>query len=155
MPAPPVGDTRLLSLLYIVFVFLSGIGVLQLVATYSRMKALSLFTNSWIGYIFGTIALVAGPLIFFLTGDRNVIEPRLEGVQLFGFAVIGLLLAILVTTTIAYFIKRNKVEDGINDDCPDGMEALNHALYFPLLKRLWRRYREWSGKRKHPLSGGV
>ena len=155
MPAPPVGDTRLLSLLYIACVFLRAVGVLQLVATYSRMKALSLFANPWIGYIFGVCALAAGPLLFFLTGDRNVIEPRLEGVQLFGFAIIGLLLAILVTTTGVYFIKRNKVEEGINDDCLDGMEALNHALYFPLLKRLWRRYREWSGKRKHPPSGGV
>jgi len=137
--APDPGDTRVLSVIFFVFVFLGLVGVLQIAAAYNRMKAISFFNSSKIGYIFGVCTIVSGLLIFYLTGDRNVIRPRLEGSQVLGWTFLGLFVAVMATLVIAHFIKREQVTDESNDEYPDGMEALEQEMYIPLIKRLWRR----------------
>ena len=138
-PAPDVGDTRFLSFVFFMFVFLGSVGVLQIIASYNRMKALSFFKSPKAGYIFGVCLIVCGILIFYLTGNRNVIAPRLEGAQVLGGTFLGMVAAVAVTLAIAYYIKRKQVENVVEEEYPDGMEALQQEVYVPLMKRLWRR----------------
>ncbi len=135
--APDVGDTKLLSLFFFVFVFLGSVGVLQIAASYNRMKALSFFRGPKTGYVFGVCAILGSILIFYLTGDRNVIAPRLEGGQVLGLTFLGLATAVVATLAIASYIKRKQVVDGLDEQYPDGMEALDQEVYLPLMKRLW------------------
>jgi|GEM_PF-5808862 hypothetical protein len=137
--APPVGDTRLLSLFFFLFVFLGLVGMLQIAAAYNRMKALSFFTSPKVGYIFGICVIVGSILIFYLTGNRNVVSPRLEGSQVLGFTFLGLATSVVATLAIANFIKRKQAENVTEKEPPDGMEALQREVYLPLMKRLWRR----------------
>ena len=137
--APDVGDTRLLSVIFFLFVFLGSVGVFQIAASYNRMKALSFFKSPMIGYIFGVCLIVSGILTFYLTGDRNVISPRLEGAQVLGWTFLGLFMAVVVTLAIAYFIKRKQVDNVAGEEYPEGMKALEQEVYVPLMKRLWRR----------------
>jgi multisubunit Na+/H+ antiporter MnhG subunit len=137
--APPRGDIRLLLFIFFLFIFLGLIGVLQIAASYNRMTALSFFRNPKVGYVFGVCSIVCGLLIFYLTGDRNVIAPRLEGPHVLGLTFLGIFTSVMATLVIAYFIKRKRVENVVRDDYPDGMEALQQNLYVPLMKRLWRR----------------
>jgi len=137
--APPVGNTRLISLFFFLFVFLGSVGVLQIATSYNRMKALSLFNSPKVGYIFGICAIVCSILTFYLTGNRNVIAPRLEGAQMLGFTFLGLVAAVAVTLTVTYYIKRKQVENVAEQEYPDGMEALEQEVYLPLMKRLWCR----------------
>jgi hypothetical protein len=139
--APDVGNTKLLSLIFFIFVFLGSVGVLQVASSYHHMKALSFFKGPKIGYVFGACAILSSILIFYLTGDRNVIAPRLEGGQVLGLTFFGLAAAVVATLAIAYCIKRKQVVDGLDEQSPDGMEALDQEVYLPLMKRLWSTLR--------------
>ena len=136
--APPVGDTRVLSVLFFLYVFLFSTGVLQIAASYNRMRGLAFFSNVKAGYAFGVLFIVCGNLMFFLSGDRNVIAPRLEGTQLLGWTFLGLICSLVMTLAIAYYINRRHIED-VDDAEVEGMEALNQQVYPPLIERLWRR----------------
>ena len=98
--APPVGDTRVLSILFFLYVFLFSTGVLQIAASFNRMRGLAFFNNAKAGYAFGALFIVCGNLMFFLSGDRNVIAPRLEGTQLLGWTFLGLICSLVVTLAI-------------------------------------------------------
>lgn len=141
--APDVGDTRVLSVVFFAFLFLGAVGVLQIIASYNRMRALSFFSRPILGYIFGLCAIVGGILLFYLTGDRNVLAPRLEGAQVLGGAFLGMLAALVVTLAIAHWLKRKQVDGTVKEEYPEGMEALKEEVYAPLMKRLWR----WLKKR--------
>ncbi len=135
--APPVGDTRVLSVLFFLYVFLFSVGIIQIAASYSRMRGLSFFTSPTIGYSFGAVFIIGSNLMFFLSGDRNVLQPRLEGAQLLGWTFLGLAASVAFTLAVTYFIRGRK--DAQQEDYPDGMEAICEHTYLPLIKRLWRR----------------
>jgi len=103
------------------------------------MKALSFFGKPVVGYIFGTCLIICGILVFYLTGNRNVIAPRLEGAQVLGGTFFGVVAALVVTLAIAHYLKRKQVDDVVKEESPEGMEALKRETYSPLMKRLWRR----------------
>ncbi|MFC1999011.1 hypothetical protein ACFLVR_05190 [Chloroflexota bacterium] len=80
-------------------------------------------------------------LMYFLTGDRNVEQPRLEGAQTMGFSFFAFVAAVFFTLLIASFVKRKELADSIETDYPEGMEALEQHMHVPLIKRLWTKLR--------------
>jgi len=142
--APPVGDTRVLSVLFFLYVCIAACGVLQIIAAYNRMKAFSFFKNPVWGYVFGVCAIVGMNLMFFLTGDRNVEQPRLEGAQTISISFLAFVAAVFLTLLLAWFIKRKEPAGGVETDYPEGTEALEQYTYVPLIKRLWARIKRGS-----------
>jgi hypothetical protein len=137
--APPVGDTRVLSVLFFLYMFVAACGVLQIISAYNHMKAFSFFKKPAWAYVFGICAIVGMNLMFFLTGDRNVEQPRLEGAQTISISFLAFVAAVFLTLLLAWFIKRKETPDSIETDYPEGMEALERHTYVPLIKRLWAR----------------
>jgi ABC-type Fe3+ transport system permease subunit len=83
-------------------------------------------------------------LMFFLTGDRNVEQPRLEGAQTISISFLAFVAAVFLTMLAAWFIKRKDMADNIETDYPEGTEALEQYTYVPLIKRLWARIKRGS-----------
>ncbi|MBT3362610.1 MAG: hypothetical protein HN929_00240 [Chloroflexi bacterium] len=137
--APPVGDTTVLTILFFLYVFGASCGVLQLVGAYSRMAGISFFKRPAYGYVFGGAAILGMNLMFFLSGNRNVIEPRLEGAQLFGGTLAGLAVAVAVTLAVAHFIRRKEISVDADTDPVEGFQALQKQTYLPIIKRVWHR----------------
>jgi len=130
--APPVGDTRVLSILFFLYMFVAACGVLQIISAYNHMKAFSFFKNPVWAYVFGVCAIVGMNLMFFLTGDRNVEQPRLEGAQTISISFFAFVAAVFLTLLLAWFIKRKDMTDNIETDYPEGTEALEQYTYVPL-----------------------
>ena len=140
--APPVGNTTVLTILFILYVFGASCGVLQIVGAYSRMAGISFFKKPVYGYVFGGVAILGMNLMFFLSGNRNVISPRLEGAQLFGGTLLGLACAVAVTLGMAHFIKRKEVLVDEETEPVEGFQALEKQTYQPIIKWVWRKLKK-------------
>ena len=124
---------------FFLFVFGASCGVLQIVAAYNGMTGLSFFKRPILGYAFGFVAIIGMYCFFFLSGDRNVLIPRLEGSQLLGWSVLALFSSVVFTLVISSLVRKKDSEAVEDSEQGEGLEALKRETYLRLIKRLFNR----------------
>jgi len=132
-----------LILQYLLFVFLACCGVLQLVARWNRLTGLSFFQSRIATYVFALLTIGGGYTWFFVSGNRNTLDPRLEGAQQCGDFVLGVMLALLFTAVVSSLVHRRGIARFNPRRSEPGLDALKRMHYFAALKHSFR-----SGMRK-------
>ena len=131
---------------YYLMVVIAACGVLQIGASLGRLDALLVFKNPLTARVLGTVLAVAGPALFFATGERNIndYEGGLDGNFQGLFFVLGTLTALVLTVMVTSFVNRRmsaptRIEDGI--------DSLNQTTYaralvgnIGFLRKHWRTW---------------
>lgn len=89
---------------YFMLVFVSGVGVIQIVAVRGRLQGLWFFKHPGAQYAFGVLAVIGAFGGFFTSTYRNV-QPDVEGTEQLGLFLAAALAAYLVTAILASFIQ--------------------------------------------------
>ncbi len=87
---------------YLVLIIWGFFGVLQIIASYSGLYGLRLFSNRWKGYLVGVIIAISAFIGFFATGNRTI-EGHITGVQgaeQFGLILAGVSISIFFTAVL-------------------------------------------------------
>ncbi len=96
-----------MSLDYFILVFLSSLGVYQIVAIPAKLDGLCFFKHQVIQYIFGFLAIIGAFVWFYTSADRNL-HTSVEGSQQLGL-FLGSIIASYVFTAIIASIMQAKV----------------------------------------------
>ena len=137
-----------LALDYLVLVFLSGCGVLQIAAAHSRLYGLLFLRRPHHAMLLGLSLLLLGFLWFFIPGPRHIpdIEGGLAGSQHAGLFVAGASMALAVTLLLSSLLNRRRMPGMTKLEW--GLDALRQATYLNALhqgvKALWRERRRWT-----------
>ena len=149
---------------YFLFIYLASLGVLQIAASYSKLRGLSFFTRPIWGYIFGFLAIVGGFSWFYIVGNPHPEVAYTIGVgDLFrygfsnpnppstglilgaGESVFFFLLAVGCSflTTIAFssivkFRISPRTPEEKKGEAPEGLEALREMTFFQAITRILR-----------------
>lgn len=96
-----------LSAIYFLFVFISAIGVLQIIASYNRSVGFSFFLNKpFLGYILSIIVIITMYWWFFYgTGNKNTREIILEGAQQLGWSAVAIVSAVVFTLLVCSLLR--------------------------------------------------
>ena len=136
---------------YLLLVFLSCCGVVQVATAYGDLKGMLLFGNRLFSFMLG-VGLMSGSLLwFFWDGGRNVPDTNggIAGASQFGLFVLGAFLALLVTFLVTSLINSN-LRKGPYRDTVNGLPSLRETTYFPALWNnlgmLWKLYRKRTKK---------
>lgn len=131
---------------YYLMVVIAASGVLQIAASVGRLEALLLFKSSLAARTFGVVLAVAGPVLFFATGERNIndYEGGLDGNFQGLFFLLGTLTALALTAVVTSFINRNM---SAPTQIEDGIDSLNRTSYaqalagnIGFLRKHWRTW---------------
>lgn len=98
---------------YFVLVFLASLGIYQIVAIYAKLDGICFFSQRWLQYIFGLLALVGAFGWFFTSKERNV-QHTVEGAQQLGL-FLGAIVASWVVTNLLASIIQAKVDTRADD----------------------------------------
>ncbi|MBI2304068.1 MAG: hypothetical protein HYU86_04915 [Chloroflexi bacterium] len=118
---------------YILFVFVSACGVLQIVAARARLGRL-LFFKSWLpSYALGAMAVAVAFGWFFNSDNRAI--PGLGGTEQFYGFVAAFFLALVFTLLLSSLLRIRGVTA-----CQqrNGLDALRDRTYLQAIGRLWR-----------------
>jgi hypothetical protein len=96
-----------MTLDYFILVFLSSLGVYQIVAIPAKLDGLCFFRYPVIQYIFGFLAIIGAFGWFYTSADRNV-HTSVEGSQQLGL-FLGSIIASYVFTAVVASIMQAKV----------------------------------------------
>ena len=134
---------------YLLLVFLSCVGVVQVAASYGDLRGLLLFRDNRLSMVVG-VGLIAGSLLwFFWDGGRNLPDTNggIAGASQFWLFVLGGFLALLFTylaTSITRFRR------GPSVDTTDGLPSLRETTYVQAITNnlgvLWKLYRRVTRK---------
>ncbi|MBM3925608.1 MAG: hypothetical protein FJ320_06410 [SAR202 cluster bacterium] len=126
---------------YLVFVFISALGVLQMAASYSLLKGVYLIPHRAVTFIFG-LALTTGAFgWFFASEPRNVpdTEAGLNGNQQAMLFVAACGAAVVFTMAVSSLVNwQMRPKDG---RYLAGMSALRHASFIHALSASFRGIR--------------
>ncbi len=124
---------------YMIFVTLSALGTLQLVAARYGLQGLFFFpARSRASSLAGLLTISVSYYWFFSSADRNV--PGLEGTQLIFFFSLSCLLAISITLALSSLVNRQPrsprppTQANPPGPPPAGLDALKRVSYFQLLR---------------------
>jgi len=149
---------------YFLFIFLASLGVLQIVASSSKLRGLSFFRRPNCGYIFGALSIVGGYCWFYIVGNphpevgyaitvsdifrygwSNPIPPDIGLIMGEGESVIFFVLAVgcALLTTIAFssvvkFRLSPRTTEEKKEEAPKGLEALREMTFFQAITRSLR-----------------
>lgn len=124
-----------LSAIYLLFVFISACGVLQIVASYNRSVGFSFFLNKpFLGYIISPIAIIAMYWWFFYgSGERNTRDPILEGAQQLGWSAFAIVSAVIFTMLVCSLIRMKQPHKVISER-KKGLGALQQESLFQIIR---------------------
>ena len=122
-----------MALDYFILVFLSSLGVYQIVSVYAKLDGLCFFRQPVIQYIFGILAIIGAFGWFFTSEERNI-HTTIEGSQQLGL-FLGSIVASWVFTNILASIMQAKVSSGGSTPREDkqydmGTETLKKTTLF-------------------------
>lgn len=119
---------------YLLLVFMLSLGVLQLVASYRRLRGLSFFRISFLGYAFATLVIIGGYFLFF-SEPRNIpdYDGGLGGSQLFIYTIVGIAAAGIVTLIVSSVINAWWRDQHPGDE--RGLDVLRKMTYLQAIKR--------------------
>ncbi len=130
---------------YFILVFLSGLGTLQVAASYGHLRGLLLLPSPRASRFFGVLLALAVVIWFFVSAPRNIndTEGGLDGntqALLFALASLAAVVATLVGSSIANAGMRNRSHYTFS-----GLDALKKSNYvqalFDSLSYWWRKWR--------------
>jgi len=122
---------------YIVWILVSTVGLLQALASYYRWDGLSFFRgHRWLGYACAALLIPASYYWFFSLKNRNV--PGLEGWQLFSRFAVGAWGGVVVVLVLSSLINASMSRRKSGEPAPaahPGLDDLRHGTYFHLLSQ--------------------
>jgi hypothetical protein len=127
---------------YMIFVFIASVGVLQLVAAWTKLKGLLFLKRPVLAYLLSLLA-IGGSFYWFFQRDNRIDtimrQTGLEGKQQFFGFCIAAFLAIVFTLIVSSLIGmiRDKPQSNDNKDI-NGLDALKSISYFEALKHSFR-----------------
>ena len=115
--------------------FLSSLGVLQIIASWSGLKGLSFFRYPITGYLVGT-AMILGAFIWFFGPNRHYApNPTAQMGEQFVFSAGGVLIAILITLLVSSVLKFRVLEyDPVSCEEERGVEVFKTATLFHVIR---------------------
>lgn len=126
---------------YWLFAFISGLGAIQIGASFGGLKGLLLFKSPLPARAFGAALIVGSAVWFFASGDRNVSDQQggldANGQGLYFFY--GAFAAVVVTFVVSSVVNIGLSEP--SEGTVGGFDALKHTTY---IRALWRGSRHWS-----------
>lgn len=149
---------------YFLFIFLASLGVLQIAASYSKLRGLSFFSRTTWGYIFGALSIVGGFCWFYIVGNphpevgyaitvsdifrygwSNPMPPGTGLILGAGESVLFFLLAVgcafLITIAFSSIVKFRlspRTTEEKKGEAPEGLEALREMTFFQAITRILR-----------------
>lgn len=132
---------------YYLMVVVAASGVLQFAASVGRLNALLILKSPMMARAFGVVLAVAGPVLFFATGERNIndYEGGLDGNFQGLFFILGTLTALVLTVSVTSFINRNM---SAPSQIENGIETLRRTTYARALANntsfLREHWRTWT-----------
>jgi len=122
-----------MALDYFILVFISSLGVYQIVAINAKLDGLCFFRQPVVQYIFGILAVIGAFGWFFTSKERNI-HTTIEGSQQLGL-FLGSIIASYVFTNILASIMQAKVSSGGSTPREDkqydmGTETLKKTTLF-------------------------
>ena len=118
---------------YFLMVFISCLGLFQLVAVREKLHGISFFNRAIWGYLFAALSIGGAFAWFFAAGDRLALFPRLEGSERFALFIAAFFLALVVTLCLSSLIKRRSLSR--QDNPEPGLDALRQMTYFQAITR--------------------
>lgn len=133
---------------YLIFVFLFGVGAIQIAASLGRLRGLLLFYNTDVSRLAGASIILAAIVWFFASEPRNIndVYGGLDGNVQAKFFAIGSFAAIVVTLLVSSLLNA-RMRGGIDHIIQlRGLEALKESNYVVALTRSisywWKRWRQ-------------
>ena len=120
---------------YYLMVVISATGALQIAAAANNLPGLLLFRSHVTSMVFGAVLVVAGPVLFFATAERNIndYEGGLDGNLQLIFFFLGAVTAFALTAGCTSLLKPGSPVKA-NPDPPEGVEALRNTTFLPALR---------------------
>ncbi len=127
---------------YLIFVFWSSIGAIQVGASIGRFDGLLFLKHAVAARVFGLVLIGGAIAWFFLTEERNIndteggLDANMQGVGFFGGAAVAVLATVAISSLVNARMHRG--EPGVGE----GLEALRKTSYFEAMRRSlppWRR----------------
>jgi hypothetical protein len=137
---------------YFLLVFLSAIGILQIVGAYRCRRGL-LFFKRTTSYILGIGVLLVSFIWFFGSQPRNIPDTSagLDGNQQAILFCLGSIAALIATLTVSSFLNWSVLKE---EEQITGLDALNRNTYARvMLKGMKSRWRHYIKLMKEFLSG--
>lgn len=146
---------------FFLFIFLASLGVLQIAASYTKLRGLSFFRSPIWGYIFGSLAVAGGFSWFYIVGNPHpevgyaitfgdifrygwsnpkpagtgLIMGEGECVVFFLLAIICALLTTMAISSIVKFRISPRTPEEMNKEGPKGLAALKDMTFFQAITR--------------------
>ena len=136
---------------YVLLVFLGALGVLQVAASYSKLRGLMLFPRALACYAFGLSFFAGAFLWFFASGDRNV-RGSVGGVaagQQFYLFLLGAALAVAATVALSSLLRRTAFQSRRRSRLR-GLIALKNSTYVQVLATILRQRGVTHGRSRRP-----
>ena len=136
---------------YLLLVFISAIGIIQVAASYGQIKGLLIVQNIYISVIVGILLIVTPLLAFFWSGGRNIPDTNggIPGALQFVLFLSGIALAISFTYTVTSISQSYRFSN-TTPDTLKGLESLRNTTFakalFKNLCMLWQQYRKSTKK---------
>ena len=120
---------------YVLFVFVSICGALQMVASYRGLHGLKFFRNRYIAFMVGTIMLISSFTWFFLSEPRNLPDTAagLDGNDQFGLFSLAAGCATIFTLLFSSLLNYNLGNK--LDSFQPGLDALKETTYIRAILR--------------------
>ena len=129
---------------YLLFVFISACGVLQMVAAYKGLQGILFLRNRYLAFGLGLVATMLSFVWFFVSEPRNIADTAegLSGNEQFGFFSLAAGCATLFTLLLSSL--RNRKLGSESDRFQPGLDALRETNYLrALLSTLKSMRKRW------------
>ncbi|MBI4337532.1 MAG: hypothetical protein HY683_06870 [Chloroflexi bacterium] len=132
---------------YLLLVFLTSCGVLQVAAAHSRLRGLFLLRSAWSSGVLGASLIVVAFVWFFVPDPRAVSDTAggLNGNRQAAYFSIGASAALLVTLLLSSLVNWTL---GPPEPSARGLDALRTTTFLRALpvglRDLWRRVQQWT-----------
>ena len=127
---------------YFIFVFLTFLGALQIIASRSGLIGLGFFRRPNCGYILGLAVIIGAFCWFFISEERNVRDGLLKGSEQFGIATLAIGLAVLVTLTVSSLIQSGIRQQRGGPLDKHGIDIFREMTFFQVIGMIVRRSRK-------------
>jgi hypothetical protein len=125
---------------YCGYVFVSFVGVLQLVAARWGFHGISFFRNRIWGYVFGTIAIVAAFVWFFAFTGLDLSEPTFDTPPQLLWLAVSVACAILFTLAVSSLVNK-KMNPPVQGDSAGetGLDTLKQKTYWSAIRHYLKK----------------
>ena len=124
---------------YLLMIYLTSAGLLQIVSFFSGLRGLYFFPSSKLSLLSGCVLVTLGFYYFFSDGPNQIPDTQggLDGNQQLILFSIGCLASLISTLIISSI----KTVSGPNENTPQGLDALRNSTYREIITS--RKNNKW------------